>query len=99
MAWDPAVLRRYNTTGHFKLLSQLRTELKSSPLQRPGPGETVGDANRSKSLTRWLEGRQAGAGRNRRGAAVQGSGSDRPDQADPNREPGLRGRLNTVELR
>ena len=35
MAWDPAVLRKYNTTGHFRLLNQVRTELKEQPIQRP----------------------------------------------------------------
>lgn len=69
MAWDPSVLRKYNTTGHFRLLNQLRGELKDNPLVRPKQGETVGDANRSKALTRLLEGRQSGASRGRRSAA------------------------------
>jgi hypothetical protein len=34
MAWDPALLRKYNTTGHFRLLNQVRSELKDKPLQR-----------------------------------------------------------------
>ncbi|WP_415399961.1 hypothetical protein [Synechococcus sp. W4D4] len=35
MAWDPSLLRKYNTTGHFRLLNQLRGELKDQPIQRP----------------------------------------------------------------
>lgn len=35
MAWDPTLLRKYNTTGHFRLLNQLRGELKDQPIQRP----------------------------------------------------------------
>lgn len=68
MGWDPAVLRKYNTTGHFRLINQLRSELKGNPLIRPKDGETVGAANRSKSLTRALQNRsQAGGyGRSRR---------------------------------
>ena len=66
MAWDPSVLRKYNTTGHFRLLNQLRGELKDNPLVRPKAGETVGDANRSRALIRLLEGRQGFAGRARR---------------------------------
>ena len=66
MAWDPSVLRKYNTTGHFRLLNQLRGELKDNPLVRPKDGETVGDANRSRALIRLLEGRQGFAGRARR---------------------------------
>ena len=49
MTWDPAVLRRYTTTGHFRLLNQVRTELRGNPLIRPKDGETVGAANRSRS--------------------------------------------------
>ena len=67
MAWDPAVLRKYNTTGHFRLLNQVRSELKGNPLIRPKAGETVGAANRSRSLTRALESRaQSGGTRSRR---------------------------------
>jgi hypothetical protein len=72
MAWDPAVLRKYNTTGHFRLLNQLRSELKGNPLIRPKDGETVGAANRSRSLTRALENRAAGGyGRSRRAQNAQ----------------------------
>ena len=72
MAWDPAVLRKYNTTGHFRLLNQVRSELKGNPLIRPKDGETVGAANRSRSLTRALENRAAGGfGRSRRAQNAQ----------------------------
>jgi hypothetical protein len=67
MPWDPSVLRKYNTTGHFRLLNQVRSELKGNPLIRPKDGETVGAANRSRSLTRAIEARaQAGPSRSRR---------------------------------
>jgi hypothetical protein len=69
MGWDPNVLRKYNTTGHFRLLNQLRSELKGNPLVRPKFGETVGEANRSRSLIRAIEARSnAGIGRSRRAA-------------------------------
>jgi hypothetical protein len=61
MAWDPTVLRKYNTTGHFRLLNQVRSELKDNPLVRPKQGQSVGEANRSKSLIRALEGRSYGS--------------------------------------
>jgi hypothetical protein len=61
MAWDPSVLRKYNTTGHFRLLNQVRSELKDNPLVRPKQGQSVGEANRSKSLIRALEGRSFGS--------------------------------------
>jgi hypothetical protein len=69
MAWDPVVLRKYNTTGHFRLLNQLRSEIRERPLIRPGEGETVGAVNRSRSLIRAIEARaQAGISRSRRAA-------------------------------
>lgn len=69
MGWDPAVLRKYNTTGHFRLLNQVRGELRDHPLIRPGEGESVATANRSRSLIRAIAARaQAGAGRSRRAA-------------------------------
>lgn len=38
MGWDPSVLRKYNSTGHFRLLNQIRTELKANPLERSSTG-------------------------------------------------------------
>ena len=69
MAWDQTVLRKYNTTGHFRLLNQVRSELKDNPLIRPKQGQSVGEANRSKSLIRALEGRSYGS-RSRRSVSV-----------------------------
>ena len=70
MAWDPVVLRKYSSTGHFRLLNQVRTELRGNPLIRPKDGETVGAANRSRSLIRALEVRaSANAGARSRRAA------------------------------
>ena len=34
MAWDQALLRKFSSTGHFRLLNQVRSELKTQPLQR-----------------------------------------------------------------
>ena len=34
MSWDHDLLRKYNTTGHFRLINQVRNELKAQPLQR-----------------------------------------------------------------
>ncbi|MEB3242957.1 MAG: hypothetical protein VKO44_04910 [Cyanobacteriota bacterium] len=39
MGWDPAVFRKYSTTSHFRLLNQVRSELKASPLPRHPDGE------------------------------------------------------------
>ena len=34
MSWDPGLLRKYSATGHFRLLNQLRGDLKKKPLDR-----------------------------------------------------------------
>ena len=34
MPWDHQLLRKFCSTGHFRLISQLRSELKSHPLSR-----------------------------------------------------------------
>lgn len=90
MGWEPSVLRKYNTTGHFRLLNQLRTELKGNPLVRPKEGQSVGEVNRSKSLIRAIEGRAQGRGR-RGGGGGSGGGSASsaavPIPAGPSSEP------------
>jgi hypothetical protein len=114
MAWDPAVLRRYNTTGHFRLLNQLRSELRDHPLIRPGEGETVATVNRSRSLIRAIQARaNAGIGRSRRAAeAVEvrviepgALANDGPmgaagsSDAQAGFNQGFRDRLSGIELR
>ncbi len=34
MNWDPGLLRKFSSTGHFRLLNQLRSDLKKRPLDR-----------------------------------------------------------------
>ena len=91
MAWEPSVLRKYNTTGHFRLLSQLRSELKGNPLVRPKDGQSIGEVNRSKSLIRAIEGRSQGYGRARRGGAATtastASASPEVQQLKPDPDP------------
>jgi hypothetical protein len=93
MGWDPVVLRKYNTTGHFRLLNQLRGEIRERPLIRPGEGETVGAVNRSRSLIRAIEARaQAGISRSRRAAqAVEVRVLEAEDLPAPAAFPGLPG--------
>jgi hypothetical protein len=115
MGWDPVVLRKYNTTGHFRLLNQLRSELRGNPLIRPKQGETVGAANRSKGLIRALEARpQAGAwGRRFRSIppATQPEPAPAPtispssipsspfEASDSNGAGSFRDRLNAIDMR
>jgi hypothetical protein len=79
MAWDPVVLKKYNATGHFRLLSQLRSELRGNPLVRPQEGETIGEVNRSRFLVRTMEAKAAAAGSGT-GRGGRRSGSTRETQ-------------------
>jgi hypothetical protein len=60
MSWDPALLRKYSSTNHYKLLNQVRSDLKEQPIQRSGgqgsrrgsgaaSGSTAGGGSRRRS--------------------------------------------------
>ena len=34
MSWDPSLLRKYSSTGHFRLLNHLKGDLSKRPLDR-----------------------------------------------------------------
>jgi|GEM_PF-678338 len=105
--WDPTVLRKYNATGHFRLLNQLRSDLKGNPLLRPKQGETVGEANRSRSLIRAIEGRSSPAEarwRRQASALLQETTPSAPramveDDLDKGSANSFRTRLNAIEMR
>lgn len=106
MPWDPTVLRKYNATGHFRLLNQVRSDLKGNPLNRPKQGETVGEANRSRSLIRAIEGRSSAAEarwRRQANALQEDDSTSSKTFGDEDQEKGsgnsFRSRLNAIEMR
>ena len=60
-SWDPALLRKFSSTGHFRLLNQLKGDLRKKPLdrdQRTGQLKTLGGnrgATRRSTATRNIE--------------------------------------------
>jgi hypothetical protein len=53
--WDPSLLRKFSATGHFRLLNQLRGDLKKKPLerdQRTGGLRRPGNGARSNTTRR-----------------------------------------------
>jgi hypothetical protein len=104
MSWDPSVLRKYNSTGHFRLLNQVRSELRAHPLVRPAEGESVAVVNRSRSLSRALQVRPQGMApaRARRTAAAYPSvtvvSAAVADSNDPT-GGSFRERLNQIDMR
>jgi len=60
-SWDPALLRKFSSTGHFRLLNQLKGDLRKKPLdrdQRTGQLKTLGGnrgATRRSTVPRSIE--------------------------------------------
>ena len=53
MSWDPALLRKYSSTGHFRLLNQLKNDLSKRPLSRDrATGELKLPGSQSRSARR-----------------------------------------------
>jgi hypothetical protein len=79
-------MRKYNNTGHFRLLNQLRGELKSQPIVRNQPSQ--------ERLSRTVEVRPAAA-------AYQASRTRRTQHssAESHTASSFRERLNAIEMR
>lgn len=61
MSWDPGLLRKYSATGHFRLLNQLRGDLKKKPLDRDqdtGVLRMPGTGRHQRSTKRFESNRQ-----------------------------------------
>ena len=60
-SWDPALLRKFSSTGHFRLLNQLKGDLRKKPLdrdQRTGQLKSLGGnrgATRRSTAPRSIE--------------------------------------------
>ncbi len=105
MPWDPVLLRKYNNTGHFRLLNQLRSELKAHPLNRQQGEEQDGGRVRTGPLVRAVEVRPQAYGRQRRYAGTVPAPNLPPAPASPEGAGGagsaasFRDRLNAIEMR
>ena len=76
MAWDPALLRKFNATGHFRLLNQVRSELKAKPIKRAAPSAADQANSRGVATGKPLDLRSQGYGRRRSsGSGSSASGS------------------------
>jgi hypothetical protein len=97
MTWDPSVLRKYSTTSHFRLLNQVRNELKTSPLSRNEDGViNLGMGRRSAPYRVVVEGRPLAPGKPLRGGDTKDSAGVEPS---PNDGGSFRDRLRAIEMR
>jgi hypothetical protein len=100
MPWDPGVLRKYNSTGHFRLLNQIRSELKANPLDRTSSGALA----ETPSFRGNRPGRGPGwnRGATRRTSAYAPLSTDsfnRGDDGSANTAGSFRDRLNAIDMR
>ena len=94
-SWDPSLLRKFSSTGHFRLLNQLRGDLRKKPLYRD---QQTGELNRPGSLAKGQAGtrRQSIQRRPSTPTTIQAETS----VANERELPGsFRDRLNAVEMR
>ena len=91
-AWDQALLRKFSCTGHFRLLNQLRSELKVQPLIR--------DPNTRKLTLQAMPIRSVSYRANRRPYTPEASHSDKTQAAEAKEsQSSFRQRLNAIEMR
>ena len=92
MSWDPALLRKFSSTGHFRLLNQLKNDLSKRSLNRD---QATGELKLSGSPSR--SGRRGGGSRRPQTVTV----TPDADVSEPKPEtPGtFRQRLSAIDMR
>ena len=94
-SWDPALLRKFSSTGHFRLLNQLKGDLRKKPLdrdQRTGQLKSLGGnrgATRRSTATRSIEPARAPT------AVVETA----PPLIKDDQPKSFRDRLNAIDMR
>tara|TARA_B100001939_G_C16684330_1_gene505806 strand:- start:141 stop:434 length:294 start_codon:yes stop_codon:yes gene_type:complete len=94
LAWDQALMRKYSNTGHFRLLNQLRNELKKDPIVRPKAEERVEEAAQSRTVEVRPQHLNYQNRNPRRGAPS--TAAPRSSESSPT---SFRERLNAIEMR
>ena len=98
-SWDPALLRKFSSTGHFRLLNQLTGDLRKKPLdrdQRTGQLRSLGGnrgATRRSMPTRNVEPAPAPAP----GPTVVAEAVAQPTKEEQPKS--FRDRLNAIDMR
>ena len=90
--WDPSLLRKFSATGHFRLLNQLRGDLRKKPLERD---QRTGGLRRPGSGSRNSASRRGPVQRKISTQIV----NEAVDLAQPENPASFRERLNAIEMR
>ena len=91
-SWDPSLLRKFSATGHFRLLNQLRGDLKKKPLERD---QRTGSLRRPGSASRPSATRRGPLQRKIPAPPV----SETVDLTQAESPQSFRDRLNAIEMR
>jgi len=92
MAWDQALLRKFSSTGHYRLLNQVRSELKNQPLNR--------DPKTQELSLKAMPHRGQSVRGHRRPNALESTPNDALLSSPVNDTPrSFRERLNAIEMR
>ncbi|MGC6482424.1 MAG: hypothetical protein ACON4T_02485 [Synechococcus sp.] len=92
MTWDQALLRKFSSTGHFRLLNQVRNELKAQPLRRNQQTKAL------ELQVKPMRGQPVRAQR-RPNALEQHSGDNLVPEQTTDTPRSFRERLNAIEMR
>ena len=97
-SWDPSLLRKFSSTGHFRLLNQLRGDLRKKPLYRD---QQTGELKRPGSLAKGQAGirRQPIQRRSSTPTTIQAETSVVKEGEVREVPSSFRDRLNAVEMR
>ena len=98
-SWDPSLLRKFSSTGHFRLLNQLRGDLRKKPLYRD---QQTGELKRPGSLGKSQAGMRRQSVPRRASTPVTMPVTTQTDATPVNEPEGTRSfrdRLNEVEMR
>ncbi len=102
MGWDPALMRKYNNTGHFRLLNQLRSELKAHPIQRETKQVaevfSTPQTNSRDIRSREIQPQAYAGGRSRRSTSSDNI-LNKDYSKEQNSSSSFRDRLNAIEMR
>lgn len=102
MGWDPALMRKYNNTGHFRLLNQLRSELRAHPIQRETKQVpevfSTSQTNTRETRSREIQPQAYVGGRSRRSTSTD-SFLNKDYSKEQNSSSSFRDRLNAIEMR
>ena len=91
-SWDEALLRKFSSTGHYRLLHQLRGELRAQPLMR--------DSVSRKLKLQSMPIRTVNSRGNRRPNVLETHEGDKSPVVNTNETPGsFRDRLNAIQMR